>query len=360
MKDRLNKPRVFISHSKKDVAFITALSEDLRKCQIAPWLDDYEIRHGHPWLDAIFEDGIPTCDAVLVYLTEHSVGSPVVKKEIDVGILQKLKDNQIAFLPYVSSPTLRDRLRPDLQVLQTPEWNSANYAALLPRVVAEIWRSFLERTLALAVQNEKVARLQAELELQKLKAERGGAIFSGTESLDLDYIWSRLDRLAPVVLDRILVPPKPTRSIRLDNGLADPEVKKERVIASYKFDVHVGSLLLAISDAATYTYTANLVSQAVQRAAHDTLGDDAVAREGQRFHVSSYPNLGDELLMYGLLARVQRGLPAVPTGPASPMVATIRPSYVLMFTEKLERLKYWLAVNGKTPPNNGWLTRVPD
>lgn len=71
MESRLNKPRVFLSHSKSDKSFIELINNDLRKCQIDPWLDSEEIRHGKPWLDTIFEDGIPTCDSVLVYFTDN-------------------------------------------------------------------------------------------------------------------------------------------------------------------------------------------------------------------------------------------------------------------------------------------------
>ena len=70
MDHKFNKPRVFLSHSKKDERFIGKLHEDLRKCQIEPWLDTEEIRDGKSWLKVIFEDGIPTCDAVIVYFSE--------------------------------------------------------------------------------------------------------------------------------------------------------------------------------------------------------------------------------------------------------------------------------------------------
>ena len=46
-----NRPRVFLSHSKADVTFISQLYEDLRHCQIDPWLDSIDIRHGEPWLE---------------------------------------------------------------------------------------------------------------------------------------------------------------------------------------------------------------------------------------------------------------------------------------------------------------------
>ena len=105
-----NKPRVFLSHSKRDAAFVEQLADDLRRCQVDPWLDTEETRHGQPWLDTIFERGIPTCDCILVYLTENSLESTVVKKEIDASLIGKLKDSRISFLPCVSDTSIRDKL----------------------------------------------------------------------------------------------------------------------------------------------------------------------------------------------------------------------------------------------------------
>ena len=123
MEYTFNKPKVFLSHSKKDIEFIRRLDSDLRLCNIETWLDEVDIPHGKSWQDSIFEYGIPTCDAIIAYLTENSIESPVVKKEIDVALLQSLRDSNIAFLPYVNKNELRIKLRPDIQSLQTKEWN---------------------------------------------------------------------------------------------------------------------------------------------------------------------------------------------------------------------------------------------
>jgi len=188
-----NRPRVFLSHSKADIGFINKVNEDLRNCQIDPWMDSQEIRHGQPWLDAIFESGIPTCDCVLVYLTEHSIESNMVKKEIDASIIRKLKDSQVAFLPYVSRAEVRDKLRTDIQALQVAEWNENNYHLMLPRVVAEIWHSYMDRTIVGATKEEKVKRLEAELILEKMKREAGDRIFSEGEDKDFAFIQKSLD-----------------------------------------------------------------------------------------------------------------------------------------------------------------------
>jgi len=200
IKNLQNKPRVFLSHSKKDKEFIHRLCKDLRSCQIEPWLDSQEIRHGQPWLDEIFESGIPTCDAILVYLTENSVGSPMVRKEIDASILEKLKESHVAFLPYVSMGILRDQLRLDIQALQTPIWNKENYAEMLPRVIAEIWHSFLDRRVISVASDEKLRRLEAELELERLKNKAMEGIFDARENAEFEFIWKKFDTILEIHL----------------------------------------------------------------------------------------------------------------------------------------------------------------
>lgn len=79
MEKLVNRPKVFLSHSSKDKSFINQLYDDLKRCKIDPWLDTEEIRDGRPWMKVIFEDGIPACDAVIVYLTENSIKSKMVR-----------------------------------------------------------------------------------------------------------------------------------------------------------------------------------------------------------------------------------------------------------------------------------------
>jgi hypothetical protein len=188
-----NKPRVFLSHSQKDTEFIEKLANDLRRSQIEPWLFTYEIRHGKPWLDEIFRHGMPTCDAIIAYLTEASLTSPVVAKEIDTGILQKLSDSNVAFLPYVNNAKIRALLRPDIQAIQSPVWNAENYYTLLPVVVSEIWRSYLERTVSSAMKDERLKRVEAELELEKYKSEPD-EVFTKAENKEFEFIWNAFNR----------------------------------------------------------------------------------------------------------------------------------------------------------------------
>jgi hypothetical protein len=193
MRERINKPRVFLSHARKDAAFIERIENDLDKYGIYTWRDKKEIRDGQPFMETIFEYGIPTCDAVLVYFTDNSVNSPMVKKEIDSALLRLLEDSNVAFLPYVNVEDIRKKLRADIRILQCRVWNEDNYDEILPSVVAEIWRSFSERNIENAVLHEKNKRLELELEINRLNQLQGEDIFTQQEEREFQYIFDKLD-----------------------------------------------------------------------------------------------------------------------------------------------------------------------
>lgn len=67
----MSGPIVFLSHSSKDKPFIKRLAADLKMCKVGTWLDSEEIRDGKSFIDAIFLDGIPRCNSVIIYLTEN-------------------------------------------------------------------------------------------------------------------------------------------------------------------------------------------------------------------------------------------------------------------------------------------------
>lgn len=59
------KPKVFLSHSKKDKQFIEKVANDLRSCGIDVWYDEWEIPPGESIRKKIFEEGITSCDLFL-------------------------------------------------------------------------------------------------------------------------------------------------------------------------------------------------------------------------------------------------------------------------------------------------------
>lgn len=183
-----SKPKVFLSHSTKDRAFIEKLYQDLKKYKIEPWKDTEEIRDGKSWLKIIFEDGIPTCDSLIVYLTKNSINSKMVSKEIDSAFVEQLSDNGIAILPYVDDARIRTKLRPDIKSLQCREWNDTNYSALLPSVVAEIWQNYVEKIVSEVVRKEKDEKKSVEEKYKKLITKTNTSPFTKSQKKDFEYI----------------------------------------------------------------------------------------------------------------------------------------------------------------------------
>jgi hypothetical protein len=335
MNQRLNKPRVFLSHSKADSGLIERLHGDLQVCQIEPWIDTVDIRHGKPWLDAIFEEGIPTCDCVLVYLTEHSVTSAMVKKELDAAVLEQLRDKRVALLPYVSSEALRDGLRADIRALQVPVLNTGNYQSLLPRIVAEVWRSFMERTVPVAVQQEHIRRLEAELELEKLRKASGDGIFTQSEENEFTYIYARLNRQEVVEL----------QERRTVGG-------KQEAGRKTRFSVAVLPVLSRIADSRHCEYSSTSVVLALGALLEPHTPGYDPEDKAMSLAVTCYPALADELLMYGFVQRVHRARAA-----GTPAVFAMMgrgSEYHFVYTDRWERFRYWLAFKGFLSGETGW------
>ena len=334
MENRMNKPHVFLSHTKEDISFVQRLYDDLRRCQIEPWLDSEEIRHGQPWLDAIFENGIPTCDSILVYLTENSIQSAMVKKEIDASIIKKLRDNRIGFLPYVSRSLLREQLRADIQALQTPEWNTDNYNTLLPKVVAEIWHSYLDRVISGVANEERVKRLEAELKLEQFKQSTDQQVFSGSENADFNYMWQRLDRFELLVA----------------SVLQNIEGKNKE-IERREFRIHLQGIIAHLDKIMYSEYEYFKLEYFLRELLKNALPSSDLIPKNAFVKFTTQPNFFNELLMYGLLNRTQKM--ESPRGSFSQSFE-LRTSYAYVFTEKMYRFKYWLAYHNKLPKEVKW------
>jgi hypothetical protein len=329
-----NRPRVFLSYSNSDSAFIDALYNDLHNCHIEPWRDTLDIRHGEPWLDAIFESGIPTCDCVLVYLTDAALESPIVKKEIDAGILQKLKDKRVAFLPYVSNADVRSRLRADIQTLQSPEWNRDNYLALLPRVVAEIWHSYLDRSLTSAIQEEHTKRVETELALEQLRKTQEARPFSPSEEADFRFIWKCVDRYEPIVFLE-----------------TERQGKEERVLKSYPFEIHIGSFVVQLASGNTRTLNWRKKVDLLFQIFKDNLPDRKSLPKGTSVGLEGVPDIDPELSMYGLLQPEAQQPPPLETTLSRVLIV---PSRAQVFSDKMARFRYWLLYNECLPGIVKW------
>lgn len=323
MREPLIKPKVFISHSKKDIEFIDKIVHDLRYCFIDTWFDEIDIRHGESWLNEIFENGLPACDAVLVYISESALSSPMVMKEIDAGILQKLKDNKVGFLPYINDSALRTQLRSDLESLQILEWNEKNYTSVLPRVVAAIWRSYMAMAIPNAIKTEKLKRVEAELELEKIKSSSSGSIFSQDENVEFEYLSEIYDRSTNLNFTARIR----NASMRLNTQ------EQEQIKLPIEF-CYVVNILDALMNFTSVGYSDHSFWSDVSSYIFKYSADCTGRYRDYGICSSKAESLRNELLTHGLLNRDM-----VESGAIT--------SSLYKFSSKFDRFKYWMHVNGK-------------
>lgn len=93
---------IFLSHNFADKPFVRRLAIDLENQGIKCWLDEAEIKVGDSLIEKIRE-GIDNVDYLAVVLSENSIKSPWVQREVDVAINQEIKGHRIKVLPVMLS-----------------------------------------------------------------------------------------------------------------------------------------------------------------------------------------------------------------------------------------------------------------
>jgi hypothetical protein len=293
------------------------LAADLRKCQIDPWLDTEEIRDGRPWLTVIFEDGIPSCDAVIIYLTENSLASKMVAKELDATLVEQLSESGISLFPYVAKAELRGKLRSDIRGLQCREWNPSNYSELLPSVVAEVWRSFMERHTTTAMLQERNMRLELELRLKELNERFVDSVFTAQEEREFQYLLRMLERPIEVKLHIVdTINPAPYQRF-----FRDADVFRLPLIGAAVNYVNEGAQNF-FQDRFSST-----VKQIIEKSGHVKVSQEGVSIANVR--ITNDVLL--EFLTYGLVDK----LPIVESGEFQ--------NFSYPFTPKMFRFRYWLS-----------------
>ena len=334
----IRKPRVFLSHSKKDVEFIHRLEADLRGCQCEPWIDEIEIRHGRPWLDEIFASGIPSCEILLCYITENSLESSMVRQEIDARVIERLQNDRVTLLLYVDSAKSRSKLRIDLQRLQTPELNSENYQTMLPKVIAAIWQSYAEHAAAASAQSEKVKRLEAEIRVKELEEISSKNIFTASEAAEFSVIWSRLDRDTPLEMKIVK---KEARQIGGMGVIGEKTKSTVENTTRKNLIVNVGHLFLAAVTPQKFQPRASAVHEVLRQEILRTINLEATDFE---VDFDLPVDFDAELLRYGLVERQ----PIPPEASDTRLTSMIRERFRVVFTSKFDRFSFWLDHSFKT------------
>jgi len=87
--------QVYISYSRKDIAFAHILVEALKSSDLETWIDWEDIPPSADWLDEIFR-AIEAADTFVYIVSRHSKNSEVRSKEVQHAIA-----NQKRLIPIV-------------------------------------------------------------------------------------------------------------------------------------------------------------------------------------------------------------------------------------------------------------------
>ncbi len=92
----------FLSHSSKDKTFVRQLAADLTRNNITVWLDEQRIKVGDSIADKVSQ-GLAESDYFLVALSDDSVQSEWVKKEMNQALITEIEEKEVKVLPLLLS-----------------------------------------------------------------------------------------------------------------------------------------------------------------------------------------------------------------------------------------------------------------
>jgi hypothetical protein len=110
---------VFISYSHDDKLIVNKLAAHLVKHNANVWVDTWELNVGDSIITKV-QEAIEGSSALLVMLSESSVGSEWCKKELTAGLMRELEEKRVVVLPVLLEDCqvpifLRDKMYADLR-----------------------------------------------------------------------------------------------------------------------------------------------------------------------------------------------------------------------------------------------------
>ena len=91
---------IFLSHNSVDKPFVRKLANDLRRRGHYAWVDEAEIKVGDSLIEKI-EEGIDNTDFLGVVISQNSIESEWVKREVRIALTQEISGKQVKVLPIV-------------------------------------------------------------------------------------------------------------------------------------------------------------------------------------------------------------------------------------------------------------------
>ena len=92
--------KIFLSHTSVDKPFVRKLAADLRNSGHTVWIDEAEINIGDSLIGKIRE-GLDNVDYVAAVLSEASIQSEWVKKELEIASNKEIKAKKVIVLPLI-------------------------------------------------------------------------------------------------------------------------------------------------------------------------------------------------------------------------------------------------------------------
>jgi len=127
---------VFLSHSSKDKPIIRQLATDLTASGVTVWLDEQNLRVGDSIPEGIAQ-GLAESDFFLIALSEHSVSSEWVKRELNSALMDAIAKRKVKVLPILLSPTEIPSVIRDLKYADFTKSYKAGLAELLTAIAAK-------------------------------------------------------------------------------------------------------------------------------------------------------------------------------------------------------------------------------
>jgi hypothetical protein len=253
-----------------------------------------------------------------------------------IALLHKNPD-QIPFDKSEQTPELRARLQAFRDKAATGRvvefWQSAEE---LPGIVALSLINTIKLFPAIGwVRADKVSSEELLIEINDLRkknaelskalSELEPSIFTGSEEKDYSYIYNKLNRLE--VMDVTI------------------KLHGDEVDISKKYSINLASLIPFISKSGSHEYSWHMIWEMI----FNEIFSNQQAEEIRECQIPEIKNMADELLMYGLLTK--NHIPPFSTNEKDLFGSIIigGDNYRLIYSEKFERYKYWLNVNGKMP-----------
>jgi TIR domain-containing protein len=128
-------PSIFLSHSSADKPFARRLADDLRVRGARVWLDEAEIGIGDSLIGRL-EDAIDETDYLAVILSENSVESEWVSREVRMALHREISGKRVVVLPILYTRCnipgfLRDKIYADFR-------SESNYALGIDQIMRRV------------------------------------------------------------------------------------------------------------------------------------------------------------------------------------------------------------------------------